>query len=485
MKLSLEEFLSQKNQFQLGDLTTEKFHPDTVGLRELATNDPSTALKKLKSVDLKAFEKYGKIKNKLKPLIKDLSNHEGRIFLVGCGATGRLVLHLEKYARMQSIDNIFSLMAGGDAALIKSIELVEDFESLGKKHLMEFNPSPSDLVIGVTEGGETSYVIGAVMAARDICKRAPYILYCNDDQDLIATCERSKKFIEDENIKNISINIGPMALAGSTRMQASTILHMALGKCLFNEDEKGLISALERFDESSLTKMMNREKNLFLENKSCIYKTCTKFGLSVLTDTTERSPTFGLDPFENLNDKNFVESFNHLEIAGVFDNKTAWSSLLSRDPRELLWNELQGRSSFNTINGFKIFDGHTKNRKKEYEYFEIRYSENHFEFSLMDENLTICCAGLNYFSQSIFLKIILNIYSTCLMATVDRFESNIMTWVRSSNYKLIDRSVRYARMLLIQKGINPSYDEVAKLVMELEVTQDESVVEKVVSFFKG
>ena len=33
MKLSLEDFLEKKDQFQLGNLTTEKFHPETVGQR--------------------------------------------------------------------------------------------------------------------------------------------------------------------------------------------------------------------------------------------------------------------------------------------------------------------------------------------------------------------------------------------------------------------------------------------------------------------
>ena len=83
------------------------------------------------------------------------------------------------------------------------------------------------------------------------------------------------------------------------------------------------------------------------------------------------------------------------------------------------------------------------------------------------------------------LKIILNMYSTCLMGMLNRYESNVMSWVRSSNYKLIDRTIRYAKMILSQKGINPSYDELAKIVFELEVNQEESVVEKVVCRFKA
>ena len=225
MKLSLEDFLEKKDQFQLGNLTTEKFHPETVGLKELANKDPKSALKKLKNVDLQALKKYQRLKHKLSPLKQKISSHNGRIFLVGCGATGRIVLHIEKYARMKGLGNVYSLMAGGDAALIKSIELVEDFESLGKKHLEEFNPTADDLVIGVTEGGETSYVIGAVNAGKELCKSKPFILYCNDDDELIKTCERSKKFINDKQINNISLNLERYIKQNA----ASTILHLALG----------------------------------------------------------------------------------------------------------------------------------------------------------------------------------------------------------------------------------------------------------------
>ena len=41
------------------------------------------------------------------------------------------------------------------------------------------------------------------------------------------------------------------------------------------------------------------------------------------------------------------------------------------------------------------------------------------------------------------LKMILNTYSTLIMARMGKVLSNIMTWVRPSNNKLIDRAIRY------------------------------------------
>ena len=111
MKLSLSDFLLKKDQFQLGELTTEQFNPDTMGLASIAKNSPDKALSLLLKSDEKAIKKYQSLKPKLTNLKESIKNHHGRVFLVGCGATGRIVLHLEKFARMQEYSNIFSFMA--------------------------------------------------------------------------------------------------------------------------------------------------------------------------------------------------------------------------------------------------------------------------------------------------------------------------------------------------------------------------------------
>lgn len=66
-----------------------------------------------------------------------LDSKESKIFICGCGATGRLSLQLEAIFRQEIRENfiskdedekktlenkIVSLMAGGDVALIKSVE---------------------------------------------------------------------------------------------------------------------------------------------------------------------------------------------------------------------------------------------------------------------------------------------------------------------------------------------------------------------------
>ena len=46
-------------------------------------------------------------------------------------------------------------MAGGDVALVHSLEGFEDFPDFGARHLVELGFGPNDLLIGSTEGGET------------------------------------------------------------------------------------------------------------------------------------------------------------------------------------------------------------------------------------------------------------------------------------------------------------------------------------------
>lgn len=64
------------------------------------------------------------------------------------------------------------------------------------------------------------------------------------------------------------------------------------------------------------------------------------------------------------------------------------------------------------------------------------------------------------------------------MGRLGRYEGNVMTFVRASNNKLIDRSIRYIDMLLKNKKINLSYSDLCYLLFEmLEVTpSDKSIV---------
>ena len=69
-------------------------------------------------------------------------------------------------------------MAGGDYALIKSVEGFEDFTAFGKKQITDLGVSAKDVVFAITEGGETSFVIGTAWAGVDAGAKV-YFVYNN------------------------------------------------------------------------------------------------------------------------------------------------------------------------------------------------------------------------------------------------------------------------------------------------------------------
>ena len=63
-------------------------------------------------------------------------------------------------------------MTGADRALISSLEGFEDLQLIGRLQLHDRGIKPGDVVVCVTEGGETSSVIGTIRAALDDRKAA-------------------------------------------------------------------------------------------------------------------------------------------------------------------------------------------------------------------------------------------------------------------------------------------------------------------------
>ena len=64
------------------------------------------------------------------------------------------------------------------------------------------------------------------------------------------------------------------------------------------------------------------------------------------------------------------------------------------------------------------------------------------------------------------VKMLLNAHSTLVMGLLNRYEGNVMTWVRSSNNKLIDRSARYILHLLKAQGKTAEYSDVVEKIFE-------------------
>ena len=145
--------------------------------------------------------------------------HGGRLFYVGAGTSGRLgVLDAAECPPTfcSPPELVQGIIAGGAGALVRSSEDLEDlfedgFEAIAGRHVTDL-----DVVLGITAGGTTPFVMGALDAARS---RGATTIFLSC---VPATQAKAKADID------IRLLVGPEILAGSTRLKAGTVTKMAL-----------------------------------------------------------------------------------------------------------------------------------------------------------------------------------------------------------------------------------------------------------------
>lgn len=486
--MQLEEFLNRQKEFALGHLPTEGFHPETRNLSELVNEDLAAAIRIVQSIDLAAMDKTEAQSERIQLLarmIQETFSKGNRVFLSGCGATGRLALALEStwrkaHAGTDRENSIQALMAGGDFALVKSVENFEDFPDYGRRHLRDLGFKAGDLLIAITEGGETPYVIGTVHEAlahsTEKNFQRPWFVYCNPAELLCKTVERSRAVIENPDVENICIETGPMALSGSTRLQAATTQMLAVGSALWND--LSLISRLKTgyslFNLSGFLKpVVEWESGVYQEKNFVMYQT-DDFPIAVLTDTTERSPTFSLTPFEKQRDFHPSHySLCYLCIPSVEDAESSWQEILNRQPIGLEWEELNGRLGRESILDFDFSNRFINARAVklfpcEQKTIALNKFQNRLEF-FTDQFSSVAESELlmHPLLEQLFVKMILNTHSLMVMGKIGRYEGNVMTWVRASNGKLIDRTLRYLDFLIGKRGLqNPGREKLLEIMFQ-------------------
>ena len=373
------EFLKISAQFKLGALVTESSHPVTTDLSSVAQKDIAAALELLFKADgdvVKTFDEFVKSgrAEKIAATVLTAVKNGGRIFFTGCGSTGRLSILLDSiwrdfWQRRKAFslsktgdfeNRTFSVMAGGDYALIKSVEGFEDFTAFGRKQLNDLGVSANDVVFAITEGGETSFVIGTAWAGVDAGAKV-YFVYNNPDDILCTHVERSREVIADARIEKINLTTGPMSITGSTRMQATSIqlcVMLAVLEIVVREltgqssadVSSGFLKRVEALLKSlrspevltSLAKIVALEESVYRRGHKNNYF-ADRLGIDVLTDTTERSPTYCTPPFRKFDDYKAAESWSFLFLP---DDRTesAWQNILKRQPRCIAWIEPEVRA---------------------------------------------------------------------------------------------------------------------------------------------
>jgi N-acetylmuramic acid 6-phosphate etherase len=359
--------------------------------------------------------------------------------------------------------------------------------------LLELGFGRNDLLIASTEGGETPYVIGATLKAAEVSTRAPQFLCCNPREILLARVERSREVLTDPRVLSFCLDTGPMALTGSTRMQASTVLMLAIGLALDSgRDADGAFAALDKWidflarqDMAPLEPFIIQEANAYLAGQHTIYAS-DDYAITVITDTTERAPTFNLAPFDNPRHPTGRHSLTYLTIPSANTAKESWRHLLARDARPLEWPEVHPKTTSEYLLGFDFSRAAMDFRRQipgALQVFEIGTAAGRLRlnFAGVDERFDL--PGSLPLLDHLTLKLMLNMHSTLVMGRLQRFEGNLMTWVYPSNGKLIDRAARYTEILLHRSGHNDfTYEEIirAQFACKATLSPKDSIVHKTV-----
>lgn len=395
------DFVANKRQFHLHELLTEQRHPRTWDLGFRVQHDVEGALRQILSVDEDIERRLAELARDPAPLqraadaVATALRERRRVYVYGCGATGRLAKQVEstfwrpfwrrvqvrpEWQRLRAVvgddvgERLVGEMTGGDRALVSSLEGFEDLQLLGALQLADHGIARGDVVLCITEGGETSSVIGTILAAvaqyaergaldaaaRAAARERLFFVY-NNPAAVLRPFERSRAVLDEPGITKIELATGPQAISGSTRMQATTIetfvvaviLEQALQQVLGELLDGAALSALgfarrrgiaERLSEftavrasvaravPALAELTRREAATCAANGVATYFAGRSL-VTVFTDCTERSPTFRLHPLDRVD---VPERRCQVRVwTEAEDSRAAWQALLGRRFRGL------------------------------------------------------------------------------------------------------------------------------------------------------
>ncbi|NJL83958.1 MAG: N-acetylmuramic acid 6-phosphate etherase [Chloroflexaceae bacterium] len=202
-----------------GHLLTEQINPNSRDLDRLSALELVDLFNR---EDAQTLQAIAQARQELARAIEVTSaalRQGGRLFYVGAGTSGRLgVLDAAECPPTFCTppELVQGIIAGGPSALLRSSESLEDREEDGRAVIGERGVTRRDVVVGISAGGTTPYVQGALQAARD-CGATAIAISCVPAEQVTMPAAL-----------DIRLLVGPEVLAGSTRLKAGTVTKMAL-----------------------------------------------------------------------------------------------------------------------------------------------------------------------------------------------------------------------------------------------------------------
>ena len=222
----------------------------------------------------------------------------GRLFYIGAGTSGRLgVLDAAECPPTfcSPPEMVQAILAGGEAALVRSSEAMEDRKEDGATAMDEHDIGANDVIVGITAGGTTPYVHGALEEAN---RRQATTVFM--------ACVPQEQFHIDVDV-DIRLLVGPEILAGSTRLKSGSVTKLAL-----NILSTGAMVQLGKV-------YGNRMVDVSVTNSKLLDRS-----LRILSDLTNLSRSDAADLLEKSNNKVKTALMMH------------WSGLNATDSEDLL-----------------------------------------------------------------------------------------------------------------------------------------------------
>jgi N-acetylmuramic acid 6-phosphate etherase len=208
-----------KNLEERGYLLTEQVNPNSQNLDQLTSLE---LVELFNREDAKTLSAIAAAQTQLAQAI-DLTaaalGRGGRLFYIGAGTSGRLgVLDAAECPPTFCTppELVQGIIAGGAGALVRSSEDLEDRQEDGAEAIAMRHVTELDVVVGITAGGTTPFVHGAIQAARQ-----------RGATTILIACVPAEQVDIDADL-DIRLLVGPEVLAGSTRLKAGTVTKMAL-----------------------------------------------------------------------------------------------------------------------------------------------------------------------------------------------------------------------------------------------------------------
>jgi N-acetylmuramic acid 6-phosphate etherase len=202
-----------------GHLLTEQLNPNSNNLDRLTSLEIVDLFNQEDALTLAAIAKARMELAQAIDLAAESLGKGGRLFYVGAGTSGRLgVLDAAECPPTFCTppEMIQGIIAGGAAALVRSSEDLEDSKEDGGAAIAERRINDLDIVVGITAGGTTPFVRGALEAAKQ-----------RGAKTIAMSCVPAEQVAIAADV-DIRLLVGPELLAGSTRLKAGTATKMAL-----------------------------------------------------------------------------------------------------------------------------------------------------------------------------------------------------------------------------------------------------------------